>query len=106
MNIDSNNIIFFNIDKELFSNDAILQTSYKFTDIYYCEIKTQDSTYMIVLKPKNFSINKKNIKEDFLNELIDQQLRVSLYNKTYQTREMIVKKAFFPFLEKEDDKNE
>jgi len=47
-----------------------------------------------------------NIKGDFLNELLDQQLRVNLYNKTYQIREMIVKKAFFPFLEKEEGKDE
>ena len=105
MNVDSDDVVVFSIDKELFSNDAILQTSYKFTDIYYCEIKTQISTYMVILNSRNPSINKKNIKEDFLNELIDQQLRVNLYNKTYQIREMIVKKAFFPFLKKEDDKD-
>ena len=43
MNVDSDNIIFINIDKGLFSSDAILQTSYKFTDAYYFEIKTQGS---------------------------------------------------------------
>ena len=106
MNVGSDDIIFFNIDKKLFSSDAILQTSYKFTDAYYFEIKTQGSFYRIVLKSKNPNTNMKNIKGDFLNELLDQQLRVNLYNKTYQIREMIVKKAFFPFLEKEEVKDE
>ena len=105
MNIDSDDIISFNIDKKLFSSDAILQTSYKYTDVYYFEIKTQGSFYRIVLKSKNSNTNTKNIKGDFLNELLDQQLRVNLYNKTYQIRETILKKAFFPFLKKEDDKD-
>jgi len=52
MNVDSDDIIFFNIDKKLFSSDAILQTSYKFTGAYYFEIKTQGSFYRIVLKSK------------------------------------------------------
>lgn len=106
MNKESNNIIVFKVNKELYSKDAILETGYKFTNNYYFEIKSQDKNYLIELKPKTLRINIKNIKEDFLNELIDQQLRFNLNQKNHLLREMIIKKAFFPFLNKEDDVNE
>ena len=106
MNKKLDNIIVFKINKELYSKDAILETAYKFTNNYYFEIKSQDKNYLIKLKSKISSINIKNIKEDFLNELIDQQLRFNLNQKNHLLREMIIKKAFFPFFNKEEDVNE
>jgi len=106
MNKKLDNIIVFKINKELYSKDAILETAYKFTNNYYFEIKSQDKNYLIKLKSKISSINIKNIKEDFLNELIDQQLRFNLNKKNHLLREMIIKKAFFPFFNKEEDVNE
>jgi len=106
MNKESNNIIVFKVNKELYSKDAILETGYKFTNNYYFEIKSQDKNYLIKLRPKITCIDTKNIKEDFLNELIDQQLRFNLNQKNHLLREMIIKKAFPPFFNKEEDVNE
>ena len=106
MNKESNNIIVFKVKKELYSKDAILETGYKFTNNYYFEIESQDKNYLIKLRPKITYIDTKNIKEDFLNELIDQQLRFDLNQKNHLLREMIIKKAFFPFFNKGEDVNE
>lgn len=106
MNKESNNIIFFKVNKEFYSKDAILETGYKFTNNYYFEIKSQDKNYLIKLRQKIPCVDIKNIKEDFLNELIDQQLRFNLNQKTHLLREMIIKKAFFPFFNREEDVNE
>ena len=70
------------------------------------EIESQDKNYLIKLRPKITYIDTKNIKEDFLNELIDQQLRFDLNQKNHLLREMIIKKAFFHFFNKEEDINE
>ncbi|MBW8039509.1 MAG: His-Xaa-Ser system protein HxsD [Planctomycetes bacterium] len=103
--MDSNNIeymndgsINLNLDVKLYSRDAILNTTYRFTHKCYINLqKYEEKTALIVFSQKNE--NNRDIEllvKEFLNELIDQQLRVDINNETKDIRKMIISEAFAP----------
>jgi len=105
MNKELQNSLTIKLNKEIYSKDAVMETSYKFTNNFYFEIESLGESYLIKMKPKIKLTNTKNIKDIFLNELLDQQLRVNLRKKNQKVKEMIIKKAFFPFHDSKEDIN-
>jgi len=92
---------FVEVSNKIYTKEAILESSYKFTDKYYIHITNSAKfTVRVYFKQKKGDIPLQNIAEEFCNELIDQQLRVDLEKKMEPIRELILKKAFFPFEEK------
>jgi His-Xaa-Ser system protein HxsD len=88
------------VDKSLYCQEAILTTTYKFTDSCYIHVLSFDSNnYGIYLTPKNSKTDVKSLINEFLNELIDQQIRYNLAQSNNSIKELIIKKAFFPFQE-------
>ena len=86
------------LDVKLYSRDAILNTAYRFTDKCYVNLQSYgDKTAQVVFSPKNDKNKElKVLVKDFLNELIDQQLRVRIWDETQEIREQIIKEAFAP----------
>jgi len=71
-------LIALDIDRELFSMDAVLRSSYKFTDRCHIFIQTHETRmdrWTVVIRPKNADPNVIELAGDFYNELIDQRLR-------------------------------
>lgn len=90
------------IDKTIYDREAILKAAYKFSDECYIHIDSIDSNYYAV----SFSAKKDNVEvepqiNEFCNELIDQQIRHNLNNSNRTIKELIIKKAFFPFQDDE-----
>ena len=87
------------LKKEFFEKEAIFSSAYKFTD--KCTIKIDpidDYTVGVYFKFKNENddINLQKTAELFCNEVIDQQLRLDIEKKYGNIRELIVKQAFSP----------
>ena len=94
--LDKQNVI-LTVDKTLFSNEAILDTSSKFTRKFYINIETSQGDYKIYIQLKDNATEDLNITaKEFHNELIDQQLRIDTEKKYSKIRELIVKQAFSP----------
>lgn len=94
--IDKENVI-FTVAKTLFSNEAILDTSSKFTHKFYINIEPTQEDYKICIQLKDNTTEDLNIiAKEFHNELIDQQLRIDTEKKYSKIRELIVKQAFSP----------
>ncbi len=86
------------IDKKIYNKEAIFATSYKFTDEGVFRMQTI-SEFVIGVYFKLKSKNQNSIEDianKFLNELIDQQLRISTENRYKHIRDAIVKQAFSP----------
>ena len=86
------------LDTRLYSRDAILATAYLFK--CKCHIVLQsygDTTAEVSLTHKpNIELELDDIAKEFLNEIIDQQLRVNIAHETGAIKELIVKEAFAP----------
>jgi His-Xaa-Ser system protein HxsD len=90
-------LIALDIDRELFSMDAVLRSSYKFTDrchIFIQAHETRMDRWTVVIRPKNADPNVIELAGDFSNELIDQRLRERLEQQFGDVRTLIVAQAF------------
>ena len=97
-----NGQILLRVDKNIHNHEAILSTAYKFTNDCHIQIISQDSNYYgVYFSPKNPNIDLYSQVNDFCNELIDQQLRYDLDKSNKSIKELIIKKAFFPFQDHE-----
>jgi His-Xaa-Ser system protein HxsD len=89
--------IALDIDRELFSMDVVLRSSYKFTDRCHIFIQTHETRmdrWTVVIRPKNADPNVIELAGDFSNELIDQRLRERLEQQFGDVRTLIVAQAF------------
>jgi len=87
-----------NLDVELYSRDAILNTAYLFTHKCYINLQSYEKKVAVVVFSQKDDQNceLKLVIKDFLNELIDQQLRVRIHNETKDIKKMIISEAFAP----------
>lgn len=96
--IDTNhaNII---IDSSIYDMAAINAACYAFTNNYDILVTTKDSTSVTVIFELKDKISQRNIPEDikdFVNTVIDHQVRLQLDRANGKIRELIVKHAFSP----------
>lgn len=86
------------VDKNIYQHDAILSAAYKFTDTCYINVDSLDSNYYgVYFTVKHPDDNLTSQVNAYCNELIDQQIRCNLDNQNRSVKELIIKKAFFPF---------
>lgn len=89
--------------KSIYSEQAILSTTYKFTNYCYVHVENVDNEhYGVFFRPKEEGLDVQQKIDEFCNELIDQQVRHNLQDSNRAIKELIIRKAFFPF----DDENE
>jgi His-Xaa-Ser system protein HxsD len=91
-------LLLLEINKNLYEYDAIIQTTYRFTDKCYIWLDNISNEIIgVYFKAKdNNDDSLEDIAENFCNELIDQQVRVITEKKYSNIRDEIVKKAFSP----------
>lgn len=97
----------FEIDKNLYSEKAVLAAAYRFTDRSYVFVSPNfDAKLEIHVKFKNPALVNSlqiDILDEFLNELLDQQIRQNIDASCGNLRDLIVRQAFSPIdnIEKE-----
>jgi His-Xaa-Ser system protein HxsD len=86
----------FDLSKELYDKETILETSHLFTDKYFIDI-ADGVCWKISIRSKNASpFSFENTKGEFVNKLLDNQIRINLDKEFGLIRLEIVKKAFSP----------
>ena len=94
--------ILLRVEKAIYHHEAILSATYKFTDNCYTHVASIDSNYYgVYFTPKHPDVNLVSQVDAFCNELIDQQIRHNLDNSNRSIKELIIRKAFFPFQDHE-----
>lgn len=93
--VESNTYMFC-VDTNLYEKDAILNTIYKYSQKAYFKLEnTGDEISVFVDFKEIMDIDgAKRFVNDFYNELTDQQLRLSLDNRTGYIKKLIYEKAF------------
>ena len=86
------------LKKEFFEKEAVFASAYKFTDKCIIQIEPiNNDSVGVYFKMKNEDhLNLKKTAELFCNEAIDQQLRIDIEKKYGNIRELIVRQAFSP----------
>ncbi len=83
------------LDKTIYSVDAVLKASYKFTEILYFDtIQQEEQKIKVQVSLKDSTKDLDQSILCFKNELVDQQLRSNLNIEFKDIRDVIVKRAF------------
>jgi His-Xaa-Ser system protein HxsD len=86
--------------KEVFDHEAVLGAAYHLTDKYGVEVGVEDKDFIAMLIPKeNYSPTAAAMREDllsFCNDVLDEELRLKLQQKTARLLDVIVRHAFSP----------
>jgi His-Xaa-Ser system protein HxsD len=87
-------------NKEVYSNEAVLAAAYHLTDKYGVEVGVEDEDFIAILIPKgNYAPTEDAMREDllsFCNDVLDEELRLKLQEKTANLLDVIVRHAFSP----------
>jgi His-Xaa-Ser system protein HxsD len=85
------------VDPTFFGPEAVLNTAYLFTgECYIRLIATSEQGIVIAFTPKRPDVTIEVLVQQFLNELIDQQLRIQIRHDTAEIQRIIVSEAFAP----------
>jgi His-Xaa-Ser system protein HxsD len=85
------------IDKDLYSLDAIKKTIYRFADRFQAYLETDANNNYVVRLDFTSDIDaqkKRTLLDDFNRELLDQDLRQRIFAETELTRNLILANAF------------
>jgi His-Xaa-Ser system protein HxsD len=83
------------LDTTLYARSAVFRTCYKFTDRAYLFLKRDGTNQLIVeIRNKNANESLREVVGEFMNELIDQQIRTDLAAETQTIRDWVVAQAF------------
>ena len=92
-----NNTLIIDVAKSLYQKETILFAAHKFTDRYYVDIVHSQEEYIsITFRKKDTTLELEDLSSEFCNELLDQQVRLNIENSYGNIRDMIVKQAFQP----------
>lgn len=78
--------------KELYEKEVVLKAAYAFTDRAYIHLDVSDENYLVSLVPKGEE-QEERLYAEFENELIAQETRRMVSERTKHIREMIVARA-------------
>lgn len=85
------------LDCNFYSIQAVKNAAYDFTDRVWIHLETKENNDLsISIKPKNPESSTHLLKFDFINHVLDHQIRIDVGKKFKTIREMIVAQAFEP----------
>lgn len=90
------NTYMFCVDTKLYEKDAVINTIYKYSQKVSFKLEDNGNGILvfIVFKETMDVEGAKRFVNDFYNELTDQQLRLSLDNRTGYIKKLIYERAF------------
>jgi His-Xaa-Ser system protein HxsD len=90
-------VLILEVYTEIYQKEAILFAAHKFIDRFYVDIEpSSEKCIKVSFRPKNKDIQFENFASEFCNELLDQQVRLNIEKSYGNIRDLIVKQAFQP----------
>ena len=89
----------FIVDKDLYSREAITATAYRYLgdyDVFIDSSNDTENNYTISIETKNKNELAVGVKESFIKDLVDQQIRLDIEARFGHIRDLIVEEAFKP----------
>lgn len=82
----------FQFSKDLYSKSSVLKAAYHYTDKAFVHLDARDGYYIVNLEMKQSDDDRIEEKE-FQNELLAQEVRLDVRNKTKNIRELVLARA-------------
>ena len=96
--------ITLSVDLSIYCQDAVKSTAYLFTDRCYITVEMgQDGKALVRLSGKTPSTDVEVLAKEFMNALIDEELRARLRRETGEIQRLIVSEAFAPLERSESE---
>lgn len=92
----------YKFNKELYSKEDLIKTSYRFIDDFYIHLDADENYYYVNIQAKE---DKTLHEEEFINEMLVQQTRNIVYKETNNIREMIYARAMASTLIQEEQED-
>lgn len=94
--IDGSKNTTIEVDLNTFSLDIIKACCYRFSNNFFSSLKTEGLNALVTFNfPENTSPEKeREVLHEFNHDLIDQDIREKVYNKTEMVRNLILANAF------------
>lgn len=83
----------FKMSKSVYSIESILKAAYFFVDKAYMHIEDVDEDWIVTYTLKPETVPTYALREEFENELIAQQVRQQVYDRTHTLRELLMARA-------------
>ena len=87
-----NSMMKYRFSKEIYSKEALLKSAYRFTDIAYLHLDTDEEYYYVTIELKN--TNTSISEQEFQNALLAEMVRLCVSHQTKNVRELILARAF------------
>lgn len=94
-----NNIFSIRVEKEFYTQEAILAVIYKYSGDYYIHEHNVEDTKTIIeiiFESKNGNEIEERIPKQFCNDLVDEMVRANVEKQFGHIRDLIVEEAFKP----------
>ena len=93
-NVLENKTLKIELDSDIYTKSTVLKSTYKFTDRTYIYINndTDKEEFVIYFTPKD-DLSIEMLSGEFMNELLDQELRSVVLDQTRKIRDVIVTRA-------------
>ena len=92
-----NDVLILEVNKELYQKEAVLFAAHKFIDRCYITIElSTEKCINVLFRPKDENLQLDDLALEFCNELLDQQVRLNVERSYGNIRDLIVKQAFSP----------
>jgi His-Xaa-Ser system protein HxsD len=101
-NMSEKKIVKIRLSKKLYSINAIFSAAYVFVDRVYVYLDEDGSSIYVYLTAKDDKKDIKELKGEFLNELLNYSLRGRLAKDNKKIRELIIERALYSSVSEED----
>lgn len=91
----------FELNKDIYSKEALLKAAFSFVNRAYIHLDQDDAHWIVTAHSKQNDGNL--IPSDFENELLAQEVRLTVYRKTHYLREILLARAMASSLVSESD---
>jgi len=91
-----NNAASISMCQKTYEKDAILAAAYLLTDQYHIQVNEMASGFHVLISSKGSAPVTSALVESFINECLDEQLRITLDKRSGKIRDLIVEHAFKP----------
>lgn len=82
----------FKFNREMFAKESLIKAAYNFIDDYYIGLDMDENYYKVMIAPKDGNKDTLNV-ESFKNEMLLQETRTIVAQRTDNLREMIYSRS-------------
>lgn len=93
----------FPIKKSIYPAEILLKAAYSFIDEYYIHFGEKDMDWLVFVSAKDGTSISSEVQKQFENELISQTVRLNVYRRTHNIRELLLARAMASSMVDEGD---